>query len=299
MHDIPASKLASIIATGYRCSRERLLKEFTDWLHVVRNDAPLILSMPHAGVEIPDPYANGLVSPWLARRDADWWIDRLYDFAAALGATVVRTSISRTVIDVNRDPAGGSLYPGQATTELCPTTTFDGDPLYRAGEPPDASAIEQRRESYHAPYHAALAAEIKRLKARHAAIVLYDCHSIRSRIPRLFPGDLPNFNLGTHDGASCAPALTAAVERICDRSGFSRVTNGRFKGGYITRHYGRPALGVHALQMELACRGYMREEPGPVEPRSWPPHYDVEDAAPMRQVLGEIMKACLGFARGV
>jgi formiminoglutamase len=265
----------------------------------VRNEAPLILSMPHAGVEIPEAFANGLVSPWLARRDADWWIDRLYDFGAALGATVVRTSISRTVIDVNRDPGGGSLYPGQATTELCPTTTFDGESLYGAGTAPEATSIAQRRESYHAPYHAALVTEIKRLKARHAAIVVYDCHSIRSRIPRLFQGDLPNFNLGTFDGASCAPALTAAVERICDDSGFSSITNGRFKGGHITRHYGRPAQGVHALQMELACRGYMREEPGRVEPRSWPPHYDQEVAAPMRQVLNEILKACLGFARGV
>ena len=255
--------------------------------------------MPHAGVEIPTPFADGLVSEWLARRDADWWIDRLYDFAAELGATVVRTTISRTVIDVNRDPCGASLYPGQATTELCPTTTFDGEPLYDPGAAPDATAIARRRETYHAPYHAALAAEIKRLRAEHAALVVYDCHSIRSRIPRLFEGDLPNLNVGTYDGASCARALSAAVERVCDSTDYSRVTNGRFKGGYITRHYGRPEQGIHALQMELACRGYMREEPGPVEPDTWPPHYDPQDAASMRQVLVQILKACVGFARGV
>src|ERR1700687_3805751 len=148
--------------------------------------------MPRGGVEIPTPFADALVSAWLARRDSDWWVDRLYDFGAALGATVVRTSISRTVIDVNRDPCGASLYPGQPTTELCPTTTLDGEALYRSNAAPDAAAIAERRATYYAPYHAALESEIKRLKAQHAAIVVYDCHSIRSRIPRLFAGDLPN-----------------------------------------------------------------------------------------------------------
>ena len=271
----------------------------TNWLHVTRNDAPLILSLPHAGVDIPPPYAQGLVSPWLARRDADWWVERLYDFATALGATVVRTAISRTVIDVNRDPDGASLYPGRATTELCPTTTFDGDALYLPAAAPDAAAIAARRAAYYAPYHAALAGEIKRLRSQHAAIIVYDCHSIRSRIPRLFAGDLPHFNLGTYDGASCAPALASAIERVCDSTAYSRVTNGRFKGGFITRHYGRPHEGVHGVQMELACRGYMREDPGPVELNSWPPHYDPQYAAPMRQVLTRIMEACLAFAGSV
>jgi N-formylglutamate deformylase len=278
---------------------ETHLNRVADWLHVTRADAPLILSMPHAGVDIPAPLDQGLNSAWLARRDADWWIDRLYDFGAALGATVVHTSISRTVIDVNRDPSGASLYPGQATTELCPRTTFDGEPLYQLNAAPDAAAIEERRERYYRPYHAALAREIARLRTQHAAIVLYDCHSIRSRIPRLFAGDLPNFNLGTHNGNSCAAALTTALEGVCDASGYSRVTNGRFKGGYITRHYGRPHEGVHAVQMELACRGYMREEPGPVPPGLWPPDYDESAAAPMRRVLKDILTACLAFASRV
>jgi formiminoglutamase len=248
-------------------------------------------------VELPALFADGLVSPWLARRDADWWVDRLYDFAGELGASIVRTSISRTVIDVNRDPSGASLYPGQATTELCPTTTFDGEPLYRTRAMPDGESIGQRRSAYYEPYHAALASELQRLKARHPAVVLYDCHSIRSRIPRLFSGELPHFNLGTYNGASCAAALTAAVESVCDATAFSRVTNGRFKGGYITRHYGEPARGVHALQMELACRAYMREPSGLVEPKSWPPHYDDKEAASLRQTLERILEACLEFAR--
>lgn len=220
-------------------------------------------------------------------------MDKLYDFAASLGATVVRTAISRTVIDVNRDPSGASLYPGQATTELCPTATFDGEPLYRTGAEPDAISIAARRDKHYTPYHTALAAEITRLRQRHSNIVLYDCHSIRSRIPRLFEGELPNFNLGTNSGASCAPTLAAAVEAICDSTPFTRITDGRFKGGYITRHHGQPRDGVHAIQMELACRGYMSEPQASVSPDNWPTLYDDSVAAPLRAVLRRILQTCL------
>src|SRR5690349_4562995 len=185
------------------------------WLTVEQRDAPLVLSFPHTGVDIPSRCQDGLVSLDLARKDADWWIDKLYAFAAKLGATFVHTSISRTVIDVNRDPSGVSLYPGQATTELCPTTTFDGEALYAAGRAPDAAAIDERRKTYFEPYHAALGREIARLRARHERVVLYDCHSIRSVIPRLFEGTLPVFNIGTNSGKSCAPELTAAVATAC------------------------------------------------------------------------------------
>ncbi len=267
------------------------------WLKVERGTAPLLLSMPHSGVDIPPGFQQGLASLWLARRDADWWVDKLYDFARDMGATVVHTSISRTVIDVNRDPSGASLYPGQETTELCPITTFDGDPLYLAGSEPDARARAYRTELYFRPYHAALAAEIARLRARHGAVVLYDCHSIRSRIPRLFSGELPHFNIGTNGGASCASALSSAVRSVCQTTPFSFVTDGRFKGGYITRRYGCPATAVHALQMELACRGYMREEPGPLGPETWPPTYDADFAAPMRAALERILATCLAFAQ--
>ncbi|MEP7246900.1 MAG: N-formylglutamate deformylase [Gammaproteobacteria bacterium] len=267
------------------------------WLRVTRNDAPLVLSMPHAGVWLPPELEPRLVSTWLAQRDADWWVDELYDFGAALGATVVQTEVSRTVIDVNRDPSGVSLYPGQATTELCPTTTFDGEPLYRHDAEPGADEIAARRARYFDPYHAALAAEIGRLRKQHARVVVYDCHSIRSRIPRLFEGDLPNFNLGTHSGRSCAPELAAAIDAECAASSFSHVINGRFKGGYITRHYGQPVEGVHAVQMELACRGYLPEHPGPVEPNTWPPAYGAAYAEAMRTTLTRILQACLAFAR--
>src|SRR5437868_5919445 len=161
------------------------------WLHVRRGQAPLIVSFPHAGTQIPDTIEKRLASPWLARKDTDWWVRQLYEFADALDVTMVRTRISRTVIDVNRDPSGASLYPGQATTGLCPLTSFDGEPLYRPGREPDDAEITRRLDTWFAPYHQAIAAELERLRASHGRVVLYDAHAIRSAIPRLFDGDLP------------------------------------------------------------------------------------------------------------
>ena len=267
-----------------------------DWLEVRRGDAPLIVSFPHTGTDLPREIEAQLASPWLARKDADWWIHRLYGFAADLGATTVRTTISRSVIDVNRDPSGASLYPGQATTELCPTTTFDGEPLYRDG-PPDETEIARRRAAYFEPYHAALAQEIERLSQLHGTVVLYEAHSIRSRIPRLFEGELPNFNLGTNSDASCSPVLAAAVETACTNPRFTQVTNGRFKGGWTTRHYGRPGAGVHAIQMEIACRGYMDDPVEPATHANWPAPYSPIQAEPMRAVLTDVLKACIAFAQ--
>ncbi|MCO5062916.1 MAG: N-formylglutamate deformylase [Rhizobiaceae bacterium] len=267
------------------------------WLTVRRGDAPLVVSLPHTGTELAG-LESRVVSPWLARRDCDWWIDRLYDFASDLGATIVHTSISRTVIDVNRDPSGVSLYPGQATTTLCPLDTFDGDPLYKAGEEPDEREIAGRRAVYFEPYHQALGGELARLRRKHEKVVLYDCHSIRSVLPRLFDGELPVFNLGTNDGRSAHPVLQRAVTSLISDSGESWVVNGRFKGGYITRHHGRPENGVHALQMELACRGYMREPQGKSDPGNWPSPYDTEYAAPIRAKLVEILETALAWARG-
>lgn len=266
-----------------------------DWLQNHRGDVPLIVSFPHTGTELPDALAAQFVSPWLARRDADWWVHELYGFAQQMGATTVRTAVSRSVIDVNRDPSGTSLYPGQNTTGLCPLTTFDNQPLYRDGHGPDEAEIARRRDTWFAPYHDALAAEIARLRALHGTVVVYDAHSIRSHIPHLFDGQLPQFNLGTNGDTTCDNALTDVVDNLCAMSGMSHVRNGRFKGGYITRHYSDIPGGVHTLQMELACRGYMHE-PEAVDEHSWPTPLDPDHAAPLRATLQQVLDACLDFA---
>jgi N-formylglutamate deformylase len=260
----------------------------TDWLSVTPGDAPLIVSIPHAGTIIPDEI-SGLRSLDLARRDADHHVHRLYAFSADMGATIIKSRISRTVIDLNRDPSGQSLYPGQTTTGLCPNMTFDGEPLYAAGARADVAEIERRRAAYFDPYHGALSEQIRRLRALHPAIVLYDAHSIRSHVPCLFEGELPQFNIGSFDGASCRASLTDALAADC--AGDSNVVNGRFKGGWITRHYGNPARGIHAVQMELAIRGYADEQ------GAWPPAWDPVCAEPMQVTLRVILTTCLNFAR--
>ncbi len=264
-----------------------------DWLIVERGDAPLVVAFPHTGTDIPAELEQRFVSPWHARRDADWWVDRLYDFAGSLGATTVRTRLSRSVIDVNRDPSGASLYPGQATTELCPTTDFDGAPLYHAGAEPDAAEIARRKTAYFEPYHDAIRGATER--SPYSRVVLFDAHSIRSRIPRLFEGELPQFNIGTNSGRSCDAGLARAVEGACAASAYSRVLNGRFKGGWTTRHYGRPSEGVHAIQLELACRGYM-DEPETPSPENWPTPYSEARAEALRTVLKAILEACRAWA---
>lgn len=269
----------------------------TEWLDLTPGIAPLVLSIPHAGTEIPEEFSDTFTSAWAARRDADWWLPQLYAFAEELGASIVRTHISRSVIDVNRDPTGASLYPGQAVTGLCPLTNFDGEDLLREGRAPDAAEITARRINYFEPYHAALASETKRLRQKFERVVIYDCHSIRSRIPMLFDGILPNFNIGTNDGKSCDPELTNRIEKICAAGEeFSTVVNGRFKGGWITRHHGNPTAGLHAVQMELACRGYMAE-PEMLTPANWPSEYDDEFARPLQKILQRILESALEWSR--
>ena len=262
-----------------------------NWLIVERGDAPLIVSIPHAGLGLLG-FEPAFIDPWLARKDADWRLDALYDFATPFGATLLRTQLSRSIIDVNRDPSGASLYPGQATTELCPTTTFDGEPLYRPGRTPDAADIAEWLRLYFDPYHAALTGEITRLRARHKRVALFDAHSIRSIIPRLFDGELPVFNLGTNSGASCDPGLREIVGAVLAASGRTSVVDGRFKGGWITRAYGRPGEGVEALQLELACRAYM-QEPARLAPENWPAPIDEKRAAPTRVTIRRVLEAML------
>lgn len=223
-------------------------------------DGPVILGVPHAGTDIPEDLLARLNDRGRDRVDTDWWVDRLYKDLLP-GATFVKALFHRYVIDANRDPEGASLYPGQNTTALCPTTDFDGAPIWQPGEAPGADEVEARRAAYHGPYHGALASEIERIKARHGVALLYDCHSIRSHVPYLFEGELPALNIGDNQGTTCAPTVQHAAVEAAQASGFSYVLNGRFKGGWTTRHYGRPGDGVHALQMEIAQSAYMDERP--------------------------------------
>ncbi len=250
-------------------------------VEVLQGDGPVVLAMPHTGTWLPEGVRAALNDRGRGLSDTDWHIERMY---AGLqpGTTVVRALFHRYVIDANRDPTGASLYPGQNTTGLVPLTDFDGLNIW--DRPPDEAEIEARRWAYHAPYHAALEAELERVKALHGIVVLYDCHSIRSNIPYLFDGTLPDFNIGDNGGTTCAPGITRAVEAVCGAAeGYSSVTNGRFKGGWTTRHYGRPEEGVHAIQMELAQSTYMQES------APWPYLHDRADA--IRPHLKSLLQA--------
>lgn len=225
---------------------------------VHQGDGPIVLGQPHGGVYVPDAIAARFNMTGAALADTDWHITRLYD-GLLPDATVVKSNVHRYVIDANRDPAGVSLYPGQNTTTLVPLTDFDGQPIWADGQEPSADEIETRRTAYHAPYHDALQAELDRVRARHGVAILFDCHSIRTNIPFLFEGELPIFNTGTNSGEACATAIERAVHEAAEGSGYSAVLNGRFKGGWTTRHYGQPGTGIHAIQMEIAQRAYMHE----------------------------------------
>jgi formiminoglutamase len=256
-------------------------------VEVRQGDGPVILGLPHTGTWLPDAIRARLNDRGRMLADTDWHIDRLYD-GLLPDPTTVRATFHRYVIDANRAPDDASLYPGQNTTGLVPVTDFDGLPIWT--DAPGADDVADRTARFHAPYHAALAAEIERVRARHGVAILYDCHSIRSRIPFLFEGTLPDFNIGTNDGATCAPAVEAVVLAVCRAAtGYTYVANGRFKGGWTTRHYGRPEAGIHAIQMELAQATHLAAEAAPFA-------YDEARAADLREPLREILHALAALA---
>jgi len=256
---------------------------------VFRGDGPVVLGVPHAGTFVPDDIKARFNDTGLKLADTDWHVDRLYSDLLP-GATMVKANFHRYVIDANRDPEGVSLYPGQNTTTLCPTTDFDGRPIYQSGMEPETGEIEARRLAWHAPYHAALQAEMERVRAKHGVAILYDCHSIRSVVPFLFEGTLPDFNTGTNNGTTCASAIEAAVVDCTQAAeGYTSILNGRFKGGWTTRHYGRPAEGFHAIQMELAQKTHLATEDTPFA-------YDEAKADRLRAHLKDILSALENLA---
>jgi N-formylglutamate deformylase len=248
--------------------------------------APLLISMPHLGTTIPADLHGAYVPRALATEDTDWHLDRLYNFVTELGASVLMPQVSRYVIDLNRPPDDAPMYPGASNTELCPTRFFNGDALYQPGAEPDAAQRLRRREVYWQPYHQALADELQRLKALHGHVLLWDAHSIRSQIPWLFEGRLPGLNLGTANGASADVTIADALMQACaGQTAVSHVLNGRFKGGYITRRYGAPAQGVHAVQLEMCQDLYMQEHS--------PYAFDADRAAAIRPMLRKLLDTAL------
>lgn len=257
-----------------------------------RGTVPLLVSMPHIGTAIPPELRAAYTPEALKVEDTDWHLHALYNFLPEMGASVLTPHYSRYVIDLNRPPDDAPMYPGASNTELCPTRFFSGAPLYQPGCEPTPDERARRREAYWQPYHAALAAELARLKALHGFALLWDAHSIRSQIPWLFDGTLPDLNIGTAGGASAHEAITASVAQACAAlPGITTAVNGRFKGGYITRRYGQPSSGVHAVQLEMCQRLYMEEVP--------PFSYDAALASRIQPVLRNMLSGALSACRNI
>lgn len=260
----------------------------TDTHSLHRGDAPLLVSLPHVGTSIPPEIRSDFVEHAHAVADTDWFLDRLYGFVRGLGASLLVPRCSRYVVDLNRPPDDQPMYAGANNTELCPTRSFTGDALYREGRAPDATEVQRRVAAYWQPYHDALRCELARLRDLHGHAVLLDGHSIKSELPWLFEGTLPHLNLGTAGGASCAATLEQRIVGVfAAQSRYTWVLNGRFKGGHITRHYGRPAEQVHAVQLEMCWRTYMGETP----PYRW---HD-ERAAAVTPLLRAMVQAMLDW----
>jgi N-formylglutamate deformylase len=251
---------------------------------------PLLVSMPHAGTDIPDDVAANLMPCAAVRADTDWHLPELYGFLDEMGVSRLSARWSRYLIDLNRPPENTNLYPGQDTTGLCPVDTFGRERLYRAGMEPDEAEVKRRLDRYWRPYHNQLRAELDRLLAEHGRVVLWDAHSIASVVPRFFDGRLPDLNFGTADGKSCSQQLEGVMIKLVDsQDQFSFVFNGRFKGGHITRHYGNPAGGVHAIQLEMAQCLYMDE--------AAPFGYRPDLAAEVQPLLRELLGAAVEWVR--
>jgi N-formylglutamate deformylase len=251
--------------------------------HLRPGTTPLLVSLPHCGEMIPDELRPRYRPRALEVEDTDWHLHRLYAFAAEMGASVLQPRASRFVIDLNRPSDDAPMYPGANNTELCPTRFFTGDPIYVVGGAPTPHEIAQRIAQWWQPYHGAIATELERLKAAHGHAVIFDGHSIKSELPWLFEGRLPALNLGTAGGTSCAPALRDALAGVlAGQDRWPHVVDGRFKGGYITRHYGRPDAGIHAVQLEMTWDCYMDETP----PYAW----SEAKAAEVRPLLRELLR---------
>ena len=253
---------------------------------VQEGEGRLLISVPHAGVFIPEHIAGRLTRVGRAVVDTDWHVDQLYDFAAEMGATLLVAQHSRIVVDLNRSPAGNLLYPGQVETGICPTQSFDGAALYE--RPPDAAEMRERIETSWQPYHQALRTQLERVQALHGSVRLLDAHSIRSVIPRLFTGTLPELNYGTNSGASAEATLVSRAMTATAEAGFSQVLDGRFRGGFITRHYGAPGAGVHAIQLELAQSTYRDETSAP---EGLDPVRAARLVTALRKLVGELLRA--------
>ena len=260
--------------------------------HFRQGTRPLLISMPHVGTHVPPQLAARLTDEGQRVPDTDWHLERLYDFADELGASVLVATHSRFVIDLNRPPDGSSLYPGQSVTGLCPVDLFDDQPLYRdPADVPGQAEVAERRQAIWQPYHAQLAQELARIKVQHGAAALWDAHSIRSVLPRFFEGRLTDLNLGTANGTSCSPVLAEQLMAIGQAAaGYTAVLNGRVKGGYITRQHGNPAHGIHAVQLEMTQCSYMQE--------SWPFDYLPEVAAGVKPHVRRMLEAVLSFVEG-
>jgi N-formylglutamate deformylase len=258
--------------------------------HLHHGRTSLLLSLPHVGTRIPESLRERYLPDALEVPDTDWHLDRLYAFAREeLGASVIVPRYSRYVIDLNRPPENLPMYPGVNNTELCPTRAFTGEPIYRAGFAPDAAEVAWRIAEFWRPYHAALNAELQHLRAVHGHALLWDGHSIKSELPWLFEGRLPELNLGTANGASCAPALRERLAAVlAAQSRYTQVVDGRFKGGHITRHYGQPGQGVHAVQMEMCWSTYMADEAPPFA-------YDEARAGAVQPLLRQLLQTMIDW----